>query len=162
MSIAEAGRRAGYAAPQSSHRAYERLKLLIPDKLKALGCPVDKVLMKVISKLEAEETKMGWHKGKLVQAVNVVDHDTQLRAADMLLDLYNAYPRNGRHEDESHAQPGGPSFTLVIADPERAAAIRERLAHIRSSHTPASLGTPLDEDEGRAGPREPLQTPPKL
>jgi hypothetical protein len=59
LSLAEAGRRAGYAHPQSSHRAYERLKLEIPGRLEALGCPVDKVLMKVISELDAEETKLG-------------------------------------------------------------------------------------------------------
>jgi hypothetical protein len=78
LGLAEAGRRAGYAHPQSSFRAYERLKLEIPGRLDALGCPVDEVLMKVISELNAEETKLGWYKGRLVQAVNVVAHDIQL------------------------------------------------------------------------------------
>jgi hypothetical protein len=59
MSIAEAGRRAGYTTRSASHRAYERLELEIPDRLNALGCPVDKVLAQLISKLEAKETKIG-------------------------------------------------------------------------------------------------------
>jgi len=92
LSLAEAGRRAGYAHTSTSYKAFQRLKLLIPKRLDALGCPVDKVLMTVISKLGAMETKMGWHKGKLIDAVNVVDHDTQLRAADMILELCNATP----------------------------------------------------------------------
>jgi hypothetical protein len=59
LSKAEAGRRAGYAHRQSSFRAYERLKLEIPGRLEALGCPLDKVLMTVIEELDAEETKLG-------------------------------------------------------------------------------------------------------
>jgi hypothetical protein len=90
LSKAEAGRRAGYAHPQSSFRAYERLKLEIPGRLNALGCPIDRVLKKVISKLDAQETEIGWFKGGLKQAVNVVAHDIQLGAADVLLKLHRA------------------------------------------------------------------------
>jgi hypothetical protein len=92
LSKAEAGRRAGYAHPQSSFRAYERLKLEIPARLDALGCPVDKVLKMIIEELDAEETKLGWYKGELKQAVNVPAHDIQLRAAEMILELCNAFP----------------------------------------------------------------------
>jgi hypothetical protein len=48
--------------------------------------------MKVISELDAEETKLGWYKGELKQAVNVPAHDIQLRAAEMILELCNAFP----------------------------------------------------------------------
>jgi len=161
LSLAEAGRRAGYAHPQSSFRAYERLKLEIPGRLDALGCPVDKVLMKVISELDAEETKLGWHKGRLVQAVNVVAHDIQLRAAKILLELHNAFPGRYRGDETSHTSVG-PTFTLVVAGPGRAKAIMERVADIESRVTSAALGPALDADEGRAGHGEPVQTPPKL
>jgi hypothetical protein len=73
----------------------------------------------VISGLDAEETKLGWYKGRLVQAVNVVAHDIQLRAAEILLKLHNAYP--GRYRDDETSNTAvGPSFTVVFADPERA------------------------------------------
>jgi hypothetical protein len=103
MNVSEAGRYAGYGPASSAHRAYERLKLETPDKLNAMGCPVERVLKKAISELEAEETKIGWYKGGLVQAVNVVAHDIRLEAADILPDLYNAYPRSGRDRDDSGA-----------------------------------------------------------
>jgi hypothetical protein len=32
-----------------------------PDNLNALGCPIDNLLTKVIAKLYAQETKIGWH-----------------------------------------------------------------------------------------------------
>jgi hypothetical protein len=70
----------------------KRLKLEIPGRLEALGCPIDKVLNLLIEELEAEETKLGWYKGWLVQAVNVPAHDIQLRAAEMILELCNAFP----------------------------------------------------------------------
>jgi hypothetical protein len=46
----------------------------------------------IIEELDAEETKLGWYKGRLVQAVNVPAHDIQLRAAEMILELCNAFP----------------------------------------------------------------------
>jgi hypothetical protein len=164
LSLAEAGRRAGYAHPQSSFRAYERLKLEIPGRFEALGGPVDKVLKKVISKLEAQESKIGWYKGEIIQVVNVENHDIQLRAADMYLDLCNAFPGRGNRQQGDDANTGtrGPTFTLVVADAGRAKAIMERVADVESRFTSSALGAKVDEDQGRVGPAEPLQTPPEL
>jgi len=153
LSLAEAGRRAGYAHTSTSYKAFHRLKLLIPERLDALGCPVDKVLMTVISKLEATETKMGWHKGKLIDTVNVVDHDTQLRAADMILELCNAYPGRGNRQqqgDDGETETRGPTFTLAIADPTVAERVLEKLAARKGGDFAGRLGE-LDEDQGRAG-----------
>jgi hypothetical protein len=88
---------------------------------------LDNVLKKVIAKIDAIETKLGFHKGKLIQAVNVVAHDIQLRAADMLLKLHNAYP--GRYRgDEASNTPVGPYFTLSVANPGVAERVLEKLA----------------------------------
>jgi hypothetical protein len=127
MNISEAGREAGYYNRQSAHRAYERLKLQIPGRLNALGCPVDKVLTKLISKLDAKETKFFQKDGVVIETRQVAAHDVQLDASDKLLRLFNAYPSNRGNADADHDTVSGPSFTVVIADPDRARAIMERL-----------------------------------
>jgi hypothetical protein len=85
--------------------------------------------MKVISELDAEETKLGWYKGRLVQAVNVVAHDIQLRATDMLLKLHNACRGRGNRQqgDDGETRACGPTFTLAIADPAVAERVLEKL-----------------------------------
>jgi hypothetical protein len=154
LSLAEAGRRAGYA----HLRAYERLKLEIPGRLDALGCPVDKVLKMIIEELDAEETKLGWHKGRLVQAVNIAAHDIRLRAAEILLELHNAYPGAGNRQqgDDGDTATRGPYFTVAVADPGVAERVQEKPAARKDSLLAARVGEALDSDEGPTRKRQGL------
>jgi hypothetical protein len=98
----------------------------------------------VISKLEAKETKIGWHQGAAIEKVQVEAHGILLDAADMLLKLYNAYPRNGHGNEDSGGGAGGPTLTLVITDPGRAAAIAQALANRRGRDIAPRMGAPLE------------------
>jgi hypothetical protein len=80
---------------------------------------------------------MGWHKGQFVQAANVPAHDIQLRAAETLLELHNAYPGRGNRQQGDDGDTGtrGPTFNLGVADSGKAKAIMNRVAHIQGSAT---------------------------
>jgi hypothetical protein len=156
VNISDAGRCAGYSRASSAHRAHERFTLEIPDKLKALGCPVERVLQKIISKLDARETRFFQKDGMVIETRQVVAHDVQLDASKTLLKLFNAFPAEG---DSHSPHAGGPSFNLVIADAGVAEAILERLARQSGGDFATRVGAALDQDERRAGSAESVQPP---
>jgi hypothetical protein len=58
---------------------------------------------------------------------------------------------NRQQRDEGEAGTLGPIFTLVVADPEVAERVREKLAARKGGAVACRVGPALDEDEGRTG-----------
>jgi hypothetical protein len=85
LTIADAGRKAGYSARQASHTAYKSLRLRFHDVLERANLSVDQILTETIqkqrSKLEAKETKFFAHMGIVGESRDVEAHDIQLQAA---------------------------------------------------------------------------------
>ena len=85
LTIADAGRKAGYSARQASHTAYKSLRLRFHDVLERANLSVDQILTETIQKqrgkLEAKETKFFAHMGIVGESRDVEAHDIQLQAA---------------------------------------------------------------------------------
>jgi hypothetical protein len=95
MNISEAGRASGYGTAQSAHRALNRMGFYLPEILRRMNIPAEKVLKKLDDQMEAKETKFFAHQGIVLDSKEVVAHDIQHRAAIELAKIHRLYPRNG-------------------------------------------------------------------
>lgn len=112
MTISAAGRAANYSHAQSAIHAYHRMREKVPAVLEALGCPIEKVLQKVVDKLEAKETKFFASEGIVLDEREVEAHGTQLEAASLLLDCYGAKDKT---KDAGEDQGSGPSVRVSLS-----------------------------------------------
>jgi hypothetical protein len=151
MNIAEASREAGYASPQAGHFALTKIREYLPDILKTIDLPIEKVMIKFKDKLEARETRYFQHNGIVLDEREVEAHDTQLHAADSLSRIFGLFPRNG-HEDGGSDTPSGPTFNMVFNTPGEAEGIIRAMADLTSGNGQPVLDAARDEDEGRPGP----------
>ena len=152
--VAEAGRAAGYSAPQAAHRALSRMRIYLPEILARLDLSVEKVLMKFKDQLEAKETKFFTHEGIVVDSREVVAHDIQHLAADKLAKIYGLYPHNGHDNDSGDDRPGSVTINLVVPDAGRAELIMGLLAKLSANRERPVLDATPHEDQGRAGQPE--------
>jgi hypothetical protein len=94
-SLKEAAIAAGYPAKhasQSAHQALQGIRLRVPEMLNEAGYSVPVLIEKHIApKLSATVTKLAVKDGKFTDTVELEDHDTQLKAADMMLRMHGAY-----------------------------------------------------------------------
>src|SRR6478672_3188742 len=93
--ITEAARKAGYSGKnpaQSGHQALKAIRLSMPELLDELGL-TERTLMEkhLVRKLHAKITKLATRKGEFTDYVELEDHDTQLKAIDMMLRMHGAY-----------------------------------------------------------------------
>jgi len=147
LNVSEAGRLAGYGRPQSAHYALNRIKIHAPEILQRIGLLPEKLLKRLVQKLDAKETQFFSDKGIVMDRRRVVAHDIQLRAIDMLARMYGFYPRNDHAEDDSD-RPTGPTVNLVIPDPRLAAAIAEKLSRVGRYSQQSVLDVPRLREEG--------------
>jgi hypothetical protein len=87
---------AGYApthARQQAHQVINRIKKKWPELLDEAGI-TDRALIdkNILPALEATETKVFHHDGKIIYSKPLVAHDVRLRATDLVLKLKGAYP----------------------------------------------------------------------
>ena len=96
QSAKDAAIAAGYAptyARQQACQAINRIKKKWPELLDEAGITDDALIDKnILPALEATETKVFHHNGKVTYAKPQVAHDVRLRATDMVLKLKGAYP----------------------------------------------------------------------
>jgi hypothetical protein len=86
-----AGHSPKYAA-QSAHQALQGLRLRVPEILDKAGYSVPVLIEKHLApKLTATTTKLAVEKGEFTDHVELEDHDTQLKAIDMMLRMHGAY-----------------------------------------------------------------------
>src|SRR5215831_7876423 len=94
-SLKEAAIAAGYPtkhASQSAHQALQGIRLRVPEMLDEAGYSVPVLIEKHIApKLSATVTKLAVKGGNFTDFVELEDHDTQLKAADMMLRMHGAY-----------------------------------------------------------------------
>jgi hypothetical protein len=152
----EAGRMAGYATKQATSNALNRIRVNAPEVLEQLGFSLEVVIDKYFRPgLEAKEAKFFAHQGKIVSTRNVINWNARHRYLDTYLKITGAY----QHAADSNDPRDAAAFTLNLAliDPETA---RTLLANLASDVGPDVLADKVHEDEGRAGPPEPVQTVP--
>ena len=86
---------AGYSpkyAAQSAHQALQGIRLRVPELLDKAGYSVPVLIEKHLApKLTATTTKLAVEKGEFTDHVELEDHDTQLKAIDMMLRMHGAY-----------------------------------------------------------------------
>jgi hypothetical protein len=91
-SVAEAGKKAGYACRQSAHEALKDISEGTPEVLERLGLTRDYVLDKCLRPLlEAEETKFFANQGIVMEEKTVKANDIRLRTIDIWAKLMGAY-----------------------------------------------------------------------
>jgi AraC-like DNA-binding protein len=96
MTIAEAGKLAGYAHRQAAHRAFRSIQVHLPEALENAGYSVDNVLTEIYQNLRAqmmEATKIRFfkYKGVVREIREVPAHKVQLRAAVALCRLLGLF-----------------------------------------------------------------------
>jgi len=86
---------AGYSpkyAAQSAHQGLQGIRLRVPEILDKAGYSVPVLIEKHLApKLTATTTKLAVDKGEFTDHVELEDHDTQLKAIDMMLRMHGAY-----------------------------------------------------------------------
>lgn len=92
MSIAEAGRNAGYAYRQSAHRAFESIALRFPEALAAVvnpgeDCSVVRIFEKLRNLQDAKKLTIFKYRGVITEIHEDEAHDIQLRAAEEIFKL---------------------------------------------------------------------------
>jgi hypothetical protein len=94
-SLKEAAIAAGYPAKhasQSAHQALQGIRLRVPEILDQAGYSVPVLIEKHIApKLSATVTRLAVADGKFTDFVELEDHDTQMKAADIMLRMHGAY-----------------------------------------------------------------------
>jgi hypothetical protein len=159
MNISEAGRAAGYSNAQSAHRSLDRIRLQLPDILEKMNVPVEKVIKKLVAKMEAKETLHFTHQGIVMETRHVEAHAVQLRAAVELAKMIGLYPSviNAPFESEAENRVPGITLTIVVGTPEEARALG---APFIKPHTdPKQLTEGVDPNEDarrRPGPNPEL------
>ena len=96
---------AGYApkyAAQSAHQALQSIRLRVPEILDNARYSIPVLIEKHLApKLTATTTKLAVEKGEFTDHVELEDHDTQLKAIDMMLRMHGAYapkdPKEAAH-----------------------------------------------------------------
>jgi hypothetical protein len=159
LNVSEAGRAAGYSNAQSAHRSLDRIRLQVPDILEKMNIPVEKVIKKLASKMEARETKFFGHGGIVMETRSVEAHDIQLRAAIELAKMHGLYPRTNGHNGENGDSGEGTTININLGflGPERAEAV---FAAARQRARGGGSGQPVldatsDQDQGRPGSDKP-------
>ena len=163
QTITEASRTANYSSPQAGWRALQLMKQRgLATVMTEAGLGLDKLFTRLRQSLDAKEVEVRFTEDHgFVYSKPLVAHDIRLRAEILQSKLLGIHPTDSNRN--SHVEIGGPTFNLVIADPGRAAAIMERLAN-----QPGAVGfeprvdEALDQDEGRAGPAEPVRDVPEV
>jgi hypothetical protein len=155
--VSEAGRAAGYSAPQAAHRALSRMRIYLPEILARLDLSVEKVLMKFKDQLEAKETKFFAHEGIVVDSREVVAHDIQHLAADKLAKIYGLYPHNGHDQDTDRDRPGRITIQVAITDSRTAETLMGLVSALSANRERPVLDATPHEDQGRAGQPETTQ-----
>jgi hypothetical protein len=120
-----------------------------------VGYPIDRLLTQdLLPLLKATETRFFQHGGVVVETREVAALDIRLRAALGLLGAYDAAAKSQEEERANNPRlsAGGPTFNLVITDPETAERIAERLSGSGRYSRQLNVDAGVDEDEGRSGP----------
>lgn len=150
---AEAAIAAGYTSVypvQAASRALSQIVKKSPEIMKELGLDTRAVVDKHIRPLlEANDIRQDKYGGNYT----VPDNSTRLRAAETVLKLNDAFPRE--EVTDGHT-PTGVIFRLELADDGRAKAITAAISLGRGGVRQPVLDDERDEDPGRAGPEEPV------
>jgi len=155
MNLAEAGRTAGYTTRQAANNAFNRMKSGASKSLERVGLPIDKVLRNLKELTVAKKTERITHQGIVMSTYEDPDNAIRLEANKTALRIHDAFPRPETYETPTETT--GVSFDLVITDPEVAKEFVARLAEHRARRgEQLVMDEAYDEDEGRAGPDEPL------
>ena len=92
--IQDAGRRAGYASPQSTSQALANVREKAPEILNRINLGLDVSLKRYLKPLlEAKETVFFQNQGIVTDQREVACLDIRMRATENLLKIHGAYPR---------------------------------------------------------------------
>jgi phage terminase small subunit len=155
LNVSEAGRAAGYSNAQSAHRSLHRIRLQLPEILEKMNVPVEKVIKKLSSKMEAKETLHFTHQGIVMETRHVEAHAVQLRAAVELAKIIGLYPSviNAADESEAEKKVPGIQLTFVVGTPEEAKALGAPFINPRTDIKQLTAGVDASEDvRRRPGP----------
>jgi len=118
----EAAEEAGYSPKnptQSANQALAAIRLKAPEIMDKLGLSVETLIEKHLTPLlNAEETKLVIHEGKVTERVNLADNTTRRYATRMAFELQGAFPPQ---DPQLAAQVGVEVLILDVPRPDRSA-----------------------------------------
>ena len=110
---------AGYgkkSAQKNAHRLAARVSLVMADALRAAGVDERQLAERLKRKLDAKETRFFQFQGRVEETRSVIDHATQLKAIELCLRIFNAFPRLAENEPGSGGRPIGLILDLCPQD----------------------------------------------
>jgi hypothetical protein len=102
-SVAEAGRKAGFANRQEAHKALDSIREKMPDVLERHGLTADFAADKCRQLMNAKETRFFAKDGMVWETREVEALDVQLRALDIWAKMYGAFREDKVQVDVNHS-----------------------------------------------------------